>query len=79
MFLCLLGVFVSSGPPWSDDIMWPEGEEALPADAQHLISTLLQTNPLARLGTGSTPPALEPSGRTTAVLERSRDLEQRTF
>ncbi|XP_059900370.1 microtubule-associated serine/threonine-protein kinase 1-like isoform X1 [Gadus macrocephalus] len=36
----------------TDDIMWPEGEEALPADAQHLISTLLQTNPLARLGTG---------------------------
>jgi len=32
--------------------VWPEGEEALPADAQHLIATLLQTNPLARLGTG---------------------------
>ncbi|KAL7826625.1 hypothetical protein AOLI_G00318340 [Acnodon oligacanthus] len=36
----------------SDDIVWPEGDEALPADAQHLISTLLQTNPLIRLGTG---------------------------
>ncbi|KAJ3601755.1 hypothetical protein NHX12_032721 [Muraenolepis orangiensis] len=36
----------------TDDIVWPEGEEALPADAQHLISTLLQTNPLVRLGTG---------------------------
>uniref|UniRef100_A0A8C2SJV0 non-specific serine/threonine protein kinase n=1 Tax=Capra hircus TaxID=9925 RepID=A0A8C2SJV0_CAPHI len=36
----------------SDDILWPEGEEALPTDAQHLISSLLQTNPLIRLGAG---------------------------
>ncbi|KAH0628734.1 hypothetical protein JD844_010199 [Phrynosoma platyrhinos] len=36
----------------TDDILWPEGEEALPADAQHLISCLLQTNPLLRLGAG---------------------------
>ncbi|XP_035380970.1 microtubule-associated serine/threonine-protein kinase 1 [Electrophorus electricus] len=36
----------------SDDIVWPEGDEALPADAQHLISALLETNPLVRLGTG---------------------------
>ncbi|KAM9779645.1 microtubule-associated serine/threonine-protein kinase 1-like [Neosynchiropus ocellatus] len=36
----------------TDDIMWPEGDEALPVDAQHLISSLLQTNPLVRLGTG---------------------------
>lgn len=36
-----------------DDIVWPGGEEALPADAQALISALLQTNPLLRLGTGS--------------------------
>ncbi|KAI4899481.1 hypothetical protein NFI96_014219 [Prochilodus magdalenae] len=36
----------------SDDIVWPDGDEALPADAQHLISALLQTNPLVRLGTG---------------------------
>uniref|UniRef100_A0A8C8LNP2 non-specific serine/threonine protein kinase n=1 Tax=Oncorhynchus tshawytscha TaxID=74940 RepID=A0A8C8LNP2_ONCTS len=36
----------------TDDIVWPEDEDALPADAQHLISTLLQTNPLVRLGTG---------------------------
>lgn len=35
-----------------DDIVWPEGDEALPIDAQHLISSLLQTNPLVRLGTG---------------------------
>uniref|UniRef100_A0A8C9SUE8 non-specific serine/threonine protein kinase n=1 Tax=Scleropages formosus TaxID=113540 RepID=A0A8C9SUE8_SCLFO len=35
----------------SDAIVWPEGEEALPADAQNLISALLQTNPLIRLGT----------------------------
>uniref|UniRef100_A0A6Q2Y035 non-specific serine/threonine protein kinase n=1 Tax=Esox lucius TaxID=8010 RepID=A0A6Q2Y035_ESOLU len=36
----------------TDDIVWPDGDEALPADAQGLISTLLQTNPLMRLGTG---------------------------
>ncbi|XP_068130326.1 microtubule-associated serine/threonine-protein kinase 1 isoform X2 [Hyperolius riggenbachi] len=36
----------------SDDIVWPEGEEALPADAQNLISSLLQTDPLLRVGTG---------------------------
>ncbi|XP_029944715.1 microtubule-associated serine/threonine-protein kinase 1-like isoform X2 [Salarias fasciatus] len=36
----------------TDDIEWPEGDEALPVDAQHLISSLLQTNPLVRLGTG---------------------------
>ncbi|CAF92582.1 unnamed protein product, partial [Tetraodon nigroviridis] len=36
----------------TDDIVWPEGDEALPADAQSLISALLQTNPLVRLGTG---------------------------
>uniref|UniRef100_A0A8C6PH08 non-specific serine/threonine protein kinase n=1 Tax=Nothobranchius furzeri TaxID=105023 RepID=A0A8C6PH08_NOTFU len=36
----------------TDDIVWPDGDEALPADAQALISALLQTNPLARLGTG---------------------------
>ncbi|KAI1884005.1 hypothetical protein AGOR_G00221930 [Albula goreensis] len=36
----------------TDDIAWPTGEEALPPDAQSLISALLQTNPLVRLGTG---------------------------
>ncbi|XP_062340267.1 microtubule-associated serine/threonine-protein kinase 1-like [Osmerus eperlanus] len=36
----------------TDDIEWPGGDEALPADSQHLISSLLQTNPLHRLGTG---------------------------
>ncbi|KAK2505713.1 hypothetical protein MC885_020004 [Smutsia gigantea] len=36
----------------SDDILWPEGDEALPSDAQLLISSLLQTNPLVRLGAG---------------------------
>ncbi|XP_017272208.1 microtubule-associated serine/threonine-protein kinase 1 isoform X2 [Kryptolebias marmoratus] len=36
----------------TDDIVWPEGDDALPVDAQHLISSLLQTNPLLRLGTG---------------------------
>ncbi|XP_034059389.1 microtubule-associated serine/threonine-protein kinase 1-like isoform X1 [Gymnodraco acuticeps] len=36
----------------TDDIVWPNGDEALPADAQDLISALLQTNPLLRLGTG---------------------------
>uniref|UniRef100_A0A2K6D3Z1 non-specific serine/threonine protein kinase n=1 Tax=Macaca nemestrina TaxID=9545 RepID=A0A2K6D3Z1_MACNE len=36
----------------SDDILWPEGDEALPTEAQLLISSLLQTNPLVRLGAG---------------------------
>uniref|UniRef100_A0A8V0XG16 non-specific serine/threonine protein kinase n=1 Tax=Gallus gallus TaxID=9031 RepID=A0A8V0XG16_CHICK len=36
----------------SDEILWPEGDEALPPDAQHLISCLLQTDPLRRLGAG---------------------------
>uniref|UniRef100_A0A8C6EC41 non-specific serine/threonine protein kinase n=1 Tax=Moschus moschiferus TaxID=68415 RepID=A0A8C6EC41_MOSMO len=35
----------------SDEIMWPEGEEALPADAQDLITRLLRQSPLDRLGT----------------------------
>lgn len=39
--------------PLVDDIVWPDGDEALPADAQSLISALLQTNPLVRLGTGT--------------------------
>ncbi|XP_029993873.1 microtubule-associated serine/threonine-protein kinase 1 [Sphaeramia orbicularis] len=34
------------------EILWPNGDDALPADAQDLISALLQTNPLVRLGTG---------------------------
>ncbi|XP_074423046.1 microtubule-associated serine/threonine-protein kinase 1 isoform X2 [Larus michahellis] len=36
----------------SDEILWPEGDEALPPDAQHLISCLLQPDPLRRLGAG---------------------------
>lgn len=37
-----------------DEIMWPEEDEALPQDAQDLISKLLRQNPLERLGTGNT-------------------------
>ncbi|XP_030288331.1 microtubule-associated serine/threonine-protein kinase 2 isoform X11 [Sparus aurata] len=37
----------------SDEIIWPEEEEALPQDAQDLITKLLRQNPLERLGTGS--------------------------
>uniref|UniRef100_A0A8D3BPZ1 non-specific serine/threonine protein kinase n=1 Tax=Scophthalmus maximus TaxID=52904 RepID=A0A8D3BPZ1_SCOMX len=36
----------------TDNIVWPDGDDALPADAEALISALLQTNPLVRLGTG---------------------------
>lgn len=32
--------------------MWPDGEEALPTDAQDLITRLLRQSPLDRLGTG---------------------------
>lgn len=35
-----------------DEINWPEGEDAPPADAQELITLLLRQNPLERLGTG---------------------------
>ncbi|XP_020561147.1 microtubule-associated serine/threonine-protein kinase 1 isoform X2 [Oryzias latipes] len=38
----------------TDDIEWPDEDDALPVDVQHLISSLLQRNPLARLGTGGT-------------------------
>uniref|UniRef100_A0A8C5TY39 non-specific serine/threonine protein kinase n=1 Tax=Malurus cyaneus samueli TaxID=2593467 RepID=A0A8C5TY39_9PASS len=36
----------------SDEIAWPEGDDALPPDAQDLISKLLRQNPLERMGTG---------------------------
>ncbi|XP_042299792.1 microtubule-associated serine/threonine-protein kinase 3-like, partial [Sceloporus undulatus] len=36
----------------SDEIIWPEGDEALPSDAQDLITQLLRHCPLERLGTG---------------------------
>ncbi|XP_037326298.2 microtubule-associated serine/threonine-protein kinase 3 isoform X4 [Pungitius pungitius] len=36
----------------SDDIIWPEGDDALPFDAQDLITRLLRQSPLDRLGTG---------------------------
>ncbi|XP_056600899.1 microtubule-associated serine/threonine-protein kinase 4 isoform X3 [Triplophysa dalaica] len=36
----------------SDEINWPEGEDAPPIDAQELITLLLKQNPLERLGSG---------------------------
>ncbi|XP_069783860.1 microtubule-associated serine/threonine-protein kinase 3-like isoform X2 [Narcine bancroftii] len=36
----------------SDEIVWPSEDEALPAEAQDLISRLLRQNPRDRLGTG---------------------------
>ncbi|XP_024908119.1 microtubule-associated serine/threonine-protein kinase 3 isoform X2 [Cynoglossus semilaevis] len=38
----------------NDDIIWPDGEDALPADAQDFITRLLRQNPVERLGTGGT-------------------------
>ncbi|XP_076000810.1 microtubule-associated serine/threonine-protein kinase 3 isoform X2 [Genypterus blacodes] len=38
----------------NDEIIWPEGEDSLPADAQDLITRLLRQGPLDRLGTGGT-------------------------
>ncbi|NXX15328.1 MAST4 kinase, partial [Podargus strigoides] len=38
----------------SDEIIWPEKDEAPPPDAQDLITLLLRQNPLERLGTGGT-------------------------
>lgn len=37
----------------ADDIIWPEGDDALPFDAQDLITRLLRQSPLDRLGTGN--------------------------
>ncbi|XP_032884555.1 microtubule-associated serine/threonine-protein kinase 2 isoform X7 [Amblyraja radiata] len=37
----------------SDQIAWPDGDDALPLDAEDLIAKLLRQNPLERLGTGS--------------------------
>ncbi|XP_023251111.1 microtubule-associated serine/threonine-protein kinase 3-like, partial [Seriola lalandi dorsalis] len=34
------------------EIIWPEGDDALPADAQDVITRLLRQSPLDRLGTG---------------------------
>uniref|UniRef100_H2LLN2 non-specific serine/threonine protein kinase n=1 Tax=Oryzias latipes TaxID=8090 RepID=H2LLN2_ORYLA len=36
----------------NDEIIWPDGEDALPPDAEDLISRLLRQNPMERLGTG---------------------------
>ncbi|KAM8743963.1 microtubule-associated serine/threonine-protein kinase 3 isoform 8-T8 [Acanthopagrus schlegelii] len=36
----------------SDEINWPEGEDAPPFDAQELITLLLRQNPLERMGAG---------------------------
>ncbi|KAI1905306.1 hypothetical protein AGOR_G00014740 [Albula goreensis] len=36
----------------SDEINWPEGDEAPPPDSQDLITLLLRQNPLERMGTG---------------------------
>ncbi|KAM6962507.1 LOW QUALITY PROTEIN: microtubule-associated serine/threonine-protein kinase 3-like [Aplochiton taeniatus] len=36
----------------SDDIIWPDGDDALPTDAQDMITRLLKQSPLDRLGTG---------------------------
>ena len=37
---------------WLVEIEWPDGDDALPDDAQDLIIKLLQQNPYFRLGTG---------------------------
>ncbi|TRY58951.1 hypothetical protein DNTS_033923 [Danionella cerebrum] len=36
----------------SDEIEWPEGDDALPIESQDLITKLLRHSPLERLGTG---------------------------
>ncbi|KAJ8401847.1 hypothetical protein AAFF_G00374280 [Aldrovandia affinis] len=36
----------------SDEINWPEGDDAPPPDSQDLIALLLRQNPLERMGTG---------------------------
>uniref|UniRef100_A0A673JCR7 non-specific serine/threonine protein kinase n=1 Tax=Sinocyclocheilus rhinocerous TaxID=307959 RepID=A0A673JCR7_9TELE len=39
----------------SDEIIWPDGDDALPVDAQDLITLLLNQNPQERLGRGGAP------------------------
>ncbi|XP_005156015.2 microtubule-associated serine/threonine-protein kinase 3 isoform X3 [Danio rerio] len=39
----------------SDEIIWPDGDDALPVDAQDMITRLLNQSPLERLGTGGAP------------------------
>ncbi|XP_029285089.1 microtubule-associated serine/threonine-protein kinase 3 isoform X4 [Cottoperca gobio] len=39
----------------SDEIIWPEGDDALPFEAQDLITRFLRQSPLDRLGTGGAP------------------------
>lgn len=46
------GILPILPPGISDEIMWPEGDEALPPDAQDLITRLLRQSPMDRLGTG---------------------------
>lgn len=61
----------------SDEIMWPEGEEALPADAQDLITRLLRQSPMDRLGTGmevSSQPGAQGVNR-----DRSQDFKDKKF
>ncbi|XP_061739364.1 microtubule-associated serine/threonine-protein kinase 3-like isoform X13 [Nerophis ophidion] len=36
----------------SDEIIWPKGDDALPTDAEDMITHLLRQSPLERLGTG---------------------------
>lgn len=39
---------------FTDEIIWPEGDDTLPTDAQDVITRLLRQSPLDRLGTGTT-------------------------
>ncbi len=39
--------------PYADEIIWPDGDDALPVDAQDLITRLLNQNPQERLGRGA--------------------------
>lgn len=48
--LCSLTFFFFSV---TDEINWPEKDEAPPSDSQDLITLLLRQNPLERLGTGN--------------------------
>ena len=52
---CMVTRYIRSCCPPTDEIIWPDEDEALPHDAQDLISKLLRQNPLDRLGTGTIP------------------------
>uniref|UniRef100_A0A3Q3KD12 non-specific serine/threonine protein kinase n=1 Tax=Monopterus albus TaxID=43700 RepID=A0A3Q3KD12_MONAL len=56
----------------SDEIIWPEGDEALPQEAQDLIAQLLRQNPLERLALHISPEGVSIAKKVAEALERNK-------